>query len=132
MRSQGVPDFPDPPSGGGIPKGSAQQFGVSDSVYQAAENSCQHLLPVSYGHQFPAGEVQQLLAGMREFSQCMRSHGVPNWPDPSIDPDGQPVFDISSRGITRGLVRSPQVQATMAECHGLLPGVLGVGNPPLE
>jgi len=131
MRSSGVPDYPDPPSGGGIPKGSAQQFGVSDSRYQAAENNCQHLLPVSYSHQLPAGEVPQLLTGMREFSQCMRSHGVPDWPDPSTDSDGQPVFDISSRGITRSVVRSPQVQNTMTECHHLLPSVLGLGNPPL-
>jgi len=68
---------------------------------------------------------------MREFSQCMRSHGVPDWPDPSTDSDGQPVFDISSRGITRSVVRSPQVQNTMTECHHLLPSVLGLGNPPL-
>jgi hypothetical protein len=29
------------------------------------------------------------------YSACMRSHGVPNWPDPSIDSQGRPVFAIS-------------------------------------
>ncbi len=131
MRSHGVPDYPDPPSDGGIPKGSAQQFGVSDSRYQAAEDNCQHLLPVGDSHQVPPAEVQRVLTGMRGFSQCMRSHGVPNWPDPSIDSGGQPVFDVSSHGITRSVVRSPRVQTAMTECHHLLPSALGLGNPPL-
>jgi hypothetical protein len=132
MRSHGVPDFPDPPSGGGVPKGSAQQFGVSNSQYQAAQTACEHLLPAGPNHQFPAGEVQQVLAGMRTFAKCMRSHGVPNWPDPSTDSNGQPVFDISSHGITPSVRRSPQVQTTMTECQHLLPSALGPGDPPLE
>jgi hypothetical protein len=45
MRASGVPNYPDPDSGGHLPKGNAQDFGVSDSRYQAAQSSCQHLLP---------------------------------------------------------------------------------------
>src|ERR1700683_3556785 len=45
MRSQGVPNYPDPDSSGQLPKGDAQQFGVSTSRYQAAQQACQHLLP---------------------------------------------------------------------------------------
>ena len=125
MRSSGVPDYPDPPSGGGIPKGSAQQFGVSDSRYQAAENNCQHLLPVSYSHQLPASEVPLLLSGMREFSQCMRSHGVPNWPDPTVDSEGRPGFELSSHGFTRSEAHSPQLGAKEAECQHVMPAALG-------
>jgi uncharacterized membrane protein len=33
------------------------------------------------------------------YSQCMRSHGVPNFPDPSTDSQGQPIFDASAHGI---------------------------------
>ena len=132
MRSRGVPDFPDPQPGASNAKfPSAQQLGVSSSQYDRAQNDCQHLLPASASHQFPPAEVQQLLTGMREYSQCMRSHGVANWPDPSLDAQGQPYFDISSHGITRTVRRSPQVATPMAECHYLLPSALGQANPPL-
>ena len=75
MRSKGVPNFPDPQASGSDKFPSAEQLGVSDSQYQRAETDCQNLLPDGTNDQFPAAEVQQLLAGMRAFSQCMRSHG---------------------------------------------------------
>ena len=49
MRSHGVPNFPRPPSGGGVPKGSAQQFGVSSSQLRAAQTACQQLYPNNGG-----------------------------------------------------------------------------------
>src|ERR1700729_669715 len=38
MRSPGGPNYPDPGSDGALPKGDAQQFGVSSSQLQAAES----------------------------------------------------------------------------------------------
>jgi hypothetical protein len=129
MRSKGLTNFPDPSPNSKFP--SAQQLGVSGSQYQAAQNACQNLLPA--GRQFSAAEVQQMLVGMRAFSQCMRSHGVTKWPDPSIDSQGQPpLFDITSAGITNSYRRSPQVETAMSTCHHLLPSTLGPGNPPLN
>ena len=49
------------------------------------------------------------------FSRCMRSHGIPNWPDPTTDRNGQPVFDIP--GINPD---SPRVSNTADECTHLL------------
>jgi hypothetical protein len=126
MRSRGVPDFPDPQPGASNAKfPSAQQLGVSSSVYQAADDACQHLLPAGIDDQFPPAEVQQLLIGMRQFSQCMRSHGVPNWPDPSVDSEGRPVFDLSDHGFSRAEAHSPQLGAKEAECQNLMPSALG-------
>jgi hypothetical protein len=126
MRSYGVPDFPDPQPGASNAKfPGAQQLGVSSSRYQAAENACQHLLPAGIDDQFPPAEVQQLLIGMRQFSQCMRSRGVPNWPDPSTDAEGRPVFELSSHGFTRSEAHSPQLGTKEAECQHLLPTALG-------
>ena len=53
---------------------------------------------------------------MRDFARCMRSHGVRNWPDPGLDSDRQPVFDL------RGRVDpvTPQADRTSAECEHLL------------
>ena len=91
-----------------LPKADAQQLGVSSSQLQAAQQACQHLLPNSGGAidadsveqcmmagDCPRALVQQVLDEERRFARCMRSHGVPNWPDPSIDSQGRPVFAIS-------------------------------------
>lgn len=88
MRSRGVSTFPDPDSSGAIPKVGPQQLGVSTSRFQQAQSACAYLLRPSNA------QVQQTLDGMRDFAQCMRSHEVSNWPDPTTDSDGEPVFDL--------------------------------------
>jgi hypothetical protein len=71
MRSNGVPSFPGPLPGQVTAKfPSAQGLGVSASLYQTAQNPCQHLLP-NGGSAPNQAEVQQELSGMRSFSQCM-------------------------------------------------------------
>jgi len=133
MRSHGVPNFPDPqPNVTRTKFPSAQQLGVSSSRYQAAVKACQQLLPPGAGDQFSPAEVQLILAGMLRFSECMRAHGVPNWPDPILDSQGRPVFDLGRAGITRSESRSPQLTARIGECHHLLPRALPgipVGGP---
>jgi len=109
MRSHGVPDFPDPTSRGGVPKVTPQQVGVSNSRFQVAQRACAQLL------QPTQAQVPQIMTGMLNFARCMRSHGVPNWPDPSTDRNGQPVFNIS--GINPD---SPLVSNTANECTHLL------------
>jgi len=54
-------------------------------------------------------------AGIR-FADCMRSHGVPNFPDPSA---GGGIQISSSSGIDP---RSPAFQSAQSECSKLLPG----------
>jgi hypothetical protein len=133
MRSHGVPNFPDPDpgSGGAIPKADAQRLGVSTSQLQAAQQACQPLLPtggsidqqteqcMSSGN-CPPALVQQVLNLERRFARCMRSHGVPHWPDPTIDSQGRPVFAIS---ITKDLggvdPHSPQISRKEDECARL-------------
>jgi hypothetical protein len=123
MRSNGVPNFPDLPPNGKI--SDAQQLGVSGSQLQAAQDACQHLFPAGANDQFPPAEVQLLLPGMLRFSQCMRSNGVPKFPDPTTDPEGRPVFPVSSAGISIQEKHSPQFNTAMQECEHLLPANLG-------
>ena len=135
IRSHGVPNYPDPGSSGALPKTDAQQLGVSTSEYEAAQHACQHLLPVgsaSLRQCEMAGvcthaEIQQWLdAGLR-FARCMRAHGVPNWPDPSVGPQGGGVafaISVSKDGFDP---HSPQIEAKVNECGHLMPG----GGVPL-
>lgn len=54
------------------------------------------------------------------FSECMRSHGVPSFPDPSAG-GGIKIAQGSSINLF-----SPSVRAAQAQCQKLLPG----GGPP--
>jgi len=127
MRSHGVPNFPDPPAAASNEKFlTAQQLGVSSSRYQGAEDACQQLLPAGIDDVFPPAEVPVLLSGMREFSQCMRSHGVPDWPDPTTGSEGRPEFPLAEvPGHDRNYWRSAQVMTISGECAHLMPSALG-------
>lgn len=124
MRHHGVPKYPDPNSSGVIPKFSLQQIGVSSSQFQAAENDCKRLLPVGSNGFLPPAELQGALRSMVRFSQCMRSHRVPNWPDPTIGPQGKPSFDLV--GIHPPIdSNSPQFHRALHACGQLVPHALG-------
>jgi hypothetical protein len=126
MRSHGVPNFPDSSNNGKFP--TAQQLGVGNSQLSAAEVVCVHLLPAGTNDQFPAGEVPQILSGMLNFSRCMRSNGVPNWPDPSVDSEERPYFPVSDvPGLEHDHRLPTQVMTSVGECHHLLPA--GGGMP---
>jgi hypothetical protein len=138
MRSHGVPNFPDPDSNGNLPKADAQHLGVSSSQLQAAQQACQHLPPNNSGaidarsiqqcmmaSDCPQALVTQVLNEERRFAQCMRSRGVPNWPDPNIDSQGRPVFAISISKLGFDPY-SPQVWSNGNECSHLMPGLPGL------
>ena len=137
MRSHGVPDYPDP-SSGQLPKGGAQAFGVSSSVFSAAQSACHHLLPDAGSFQEQASQctlagdcppavVQQMMGIDRKFAQCMRSHGVPNWPDPAIGLQGSPEFRLSKAGITHDQTHSAPMSDTITECQRLEGATLTFG-----
>lgn len=135
MRSHGVPNFPDPDSRGRPSEADPQLLGVSTSLYQAAEQACRPLLPtggtlqqrtqqcVMFGA-CPQSLLQQLLAVERRYAQCMRSHGVPNWPDPNVGAKGRPVFDLSSAGIDPQSTNSSQFASEDRKCRRLVGGTV--------
>jgi hypothetical protein len=141
MRSHGVPDYPDPGGDGQLPKTSAQQLGVSGPRFQAAEQACQPRYPASSGSlqqlvqecettgDCPQAVVQQALTAMRPFAQCMRSHGVPDFPDPTLDSEGRPFFNVSAAGLSRAYTRSAQFTAKDTTCERLVGGSAGVPVP---
>jgi len=50
---------------------------------------------------------------------CMRSHGYPDWPDPSMGPNGQGIMDP---GPPPGVdTNSPRLQAAAKACGESLP-----------
>jgi hypothetical protein len=131
IRSHGVPNYPDPNSSGQLPKTDAQHLGVSTSQYQAAQQTCRHLLPTGGSVQqqdaqcmqnsdCPPALVQQMMTGDLKLARCMRSHGVPNFPDPTNGGSGGPFFPISRVGISEAASRTHQFVAELNECARLV------------
>ena len=91
MRSHGVPLFPDPNSKGQISPGAGVD--VNSPLFRAAQNACRSLLPK--GGSFNAGGAHvspQQVTQLLKYAHCMRSHGLPKFPDPgshgvALEPD---------------------------------------------
>jgi hypothetical protein len=123
MRSHGVPAYPDPNSAGQLPKitpANEAQLGVSDSRFQTAQTACQALWPYQGLTQ---AQTRQELTDAVKFARCMRSHGVPNWPDPTTDPDsGRVEFVINSSQVGFDPQSpSPQILGKARTCERGLP-----------
>ena len=118
IRSHGLSDFPDPvPSpGGGFafrvrpglnPQSPSPQF-------LSAEKACQKDVPPSIATLTPAKSEANAL----KYSECMRSHGEPDFPEPNT----QGLITITNRtGIMDP--NSPQFQKAEKACQSLNNGL---------
>ncbi|HEY2079424.1 MAG TPA: hypothetical protein VGH53_24100 [Streptosporangiaceae bacterium] len=125
VRSHGVPDFPDPGSSGGFDKATVSQLAAGNSQFQTATHTCAHLLPSGIGSTDAAAVVRQEWNGMLRFARCMRSHGEPNWPDPSPYPPrpSDPTFNLPA-----SIQPVPQTISKMHECLRLVPNNAVLGH----
>jgi hypothetical protein len=126
MRSHGVLNFPDSASFGSSASIRAAKGEISritniegsSPTFQAATRACAQYAPqrAPLQHVSPQ-EMQKLLA----VSRCMRTHGVPNFPDPN------PTTGAlnTPAGIDKS---SPQVLAALQACRSLGKAA-GLGPP---
>ncbi len=111
MRSHGVPNFPDPTAGtgtGGVRISPNSGIDPNSPAFRAASKACQSLVPKP-----SAAQVRQAEQNALKFSKCMRSHGVPNFPDPQFSTGGAAI-KISANGGLRPT--SPTFQAAQQAC----------------
>jgi hypothetical protein len=110
MRSHGVPSFPDPQNGHFLIQGSVE----NSPQFASASETCQKYLPngLSNGGSGTSGGSSTSTAELK-FAECMRSHGVTNFPDPTGGALAVP------QGVNTS---SPQFQAAQQACQSLLPG----------
>jgi hypothetical protein len=80
MRAHGVPAFPDPGSGGELQVNAGPGTGIDpgSATFQAADKTCKSLLPAPVGAR--PNRAQSL-----KYSQCMRAHGIKDFPDPNAE-----------------------------------------------
>jgi hypothetical protein len=122
MRSNGMPNFPDPRRVGGRSlKLIVQRLAAGNPRFQAAQRACHNLLPNGgSGSPDTAQQTRTQLADELSFAKCMRSHGVTRFPDPKAQ-GGLTVHMVQAQGID---VHSPAVlrvvQACLPASHGAL------------
>jgi hypothetical protein len=119
MRSHGVPNFPDPNSNGVFTNNG---INLESGTAKAAAQTCRPLLP--NGGQLSQSQQQQRLDELLQFAKCMRSHGVPNFPDPT-DTNGHLALNLKGSGI---MSTSPQFQSAQQACQSVMPVPAGGGT----
>ena len=116
LRSHGEPGWPDPNSQGNFRITGANHVQQGSPQFASANKACEHLLPD--GGQETAAQQQQALSQALKFVACMRSHGIPDFPDPTVQ-DGQVSMTLGASGFARN---SPQLQSARQACRSLGPG----------
>jgi len=120
MRSHGVPNFPDPTRNGTLNvnfqrverearPSQAESTGTPRSTSRPTRTA-----GTSPGRCADPAQNQLALVKGLKFAQCMRSHGVPNFPDPTA----ANVVHLGA-GVDPG---SPQFQNAQKICQNLVPG----------
>jgi hypothetical protein len=116
VRAHGVSDFPDPNVNGAISLSSLSgQSNLNSTQVSSAIQACRHLLP--NGGTLNPAQQQKALTALLKFSRCMRAHGVPNFPDPSLV-DGKVSLDLKGTGISGS---TPHIVTASATCRSVLP-----------
>lgn len=120
MRSHGVPSFPDPNSSGQIGIDSSSGIDPSSPAFQSALKTCRTYLP--NGGQPSPQQLAKAKAAALKFSQCMRSHGVKDFPDPDFS-GGAVRLKIGSRPGSNLDPNNPTFKKAQAACGP------GLGKP---
>jgi hypothetical protein len=141
MRSHGVPDFPDPTGGGGsaIQESAnganaaitvdGHTINVSGPAFQTAMQKCRSLQP--QGPPISGAQLAKIRRGAIKMAECMRAHGVSDFPDPEVrsGPGGRGIEVQIGGGSSSGAggqsinPRSPAFQNAQKICQPLMGGL---------
>lgn len=127
VRAHGVPNFPDPKisaHGNGVSVAIGVTPAITDNPnFKSAQQACSKLLPgggpgEGSNHQMTPQEQSQYL----KAAACIRSHGIPNFPDPTFSGGG---VHIEHQGLNES---SPAFKAAVHACESLIPGGVHGGS----
>ncbi|MDE3069933.1 MAG: hypothetical protein KGJ43_04320, partial [Acidobacteriota bacterium] len=116
MRSHGVPDYPEPKVSIHGDEASVAVAARPGPNFDSAQQACRKLMPgggPGSGRRpvLSAAEQAQYL----RLAACIRSHGVPHFPDPTFSGGG---VHLPKGSVD---VHSPPVQAAIRQCGSLIP-----------
>jgi hypothetical protein len=117
MRANAVPNFPDLSSNGMRIDGSGQTISVNGvsvnaPAFLTARQKCERYMPHAQASQ--SRSAQQTQRGL-QFARCMRSHGVPTFPDPKVITSTGGNQEVYLPGINP---QSPAFQSAAKACGG--------------
>ncbi len=116
LRAHGLSNFPDPIPGhkAMFPDSAGTIMSSRSPAVLSAERACKKLNPVA--GRARGGANSNLKAAILEYARCMRAHGVPDYPDPTYDRNGQlRPPDLSGQGID---TQSPAFTSAARVCDG--------------
>jgi hypothetical protein len=122
MRDNGVREFPDPPASGeltidAIANGTS--LDTSTPAFNQAMSACKDLEPSGFtGHKRGAQQQKDALG----FAQCIRDHGVKDFPDPTPDAPLVDTNRIPSAATAGGM---SILNAAMQKCRDLAASIVG-------
>jgi hypothetical protein len=125
MRSHGVPKFPDPNSQGGIGITPGDGVDLNSPQFQAAQKTCQKLVAPQ---PLTAAQQGQVKAGNLKYAQCMRSHGISDFPDPN----SQGQLEIQAKPGSDLQLGNPRFQSANKACQHYQYTVPGGPGPALN
>jgi hypothetical protein len=121
MRSNGIANFPDPIQSSGrvgfsiaIGGNGTGAVDVNSPQYRSASTACEKKTD---WNQVPPAALQQFMAGAVSHAECMRSHGISNYPDPIEHSTYVQNGPTPGDGIDEN---SPQYAAARKACQQLL------------
>ena len=121
MRSHGVTNFPDPSANGQLKIASNSGINLSSRAFNAAQSACRKLSGSGLTASGPS--TPHIMALFLAFSNCMRAHGITNFPDPTTSPPPPaPGRTVSNDGVYLFIpittdVNSPLYKSASAACR---------------
>jgi hypothetical protein len=121
LRTHGEPNMPDPDISGNhvsINIGASSGVNPNSPQFAAAYNACKHLLPnggAAKGSRITSADQADYL----KAAACMRSHGIPNFPDPTFADNS-----VEFNARTPIDANSPQYKSALETCQKLIPAGL--------
>lgn len=121
VRSHGIANFPDPPTQGDPSSGRTWKsaFANQSPGFVSAAAACQHFMPRAQAPTQSTTHSPAQIAAMLAFARCIRSHGFPNFPDPTSA--GITHEMIAAAGIN---LHQPAVVQAADACVGVTHGLL--------
>jgi hypothetical protein len=142
MRTNGFPEFPDVQPGGGLPIEHTANGGVeiivngvgqpvNASALQAAMGKCGRFMVSLAGSPVSNSQVGRINQALLQNAECMRSHGVPQFPDPVFPGSGHfghmsPTARAREAGVN---IDSPAFKAAVKTCGQILSAAMNGSRP---
>jgi hypothetical protein len=117
MRSHGFPNFPDPNSQGQI---SVSGINPSSAAFQNAQKACGRYITGASGKAPSQAQQAKMQADALRFAQCMRSHGITDFPDPTFGQGGVVKQSLRASAGSNLNPNSPLFQKAQKACQGNL------------